>query len=569
MPFKNNRLGNQLDLDIKIVELKSRAREILAADSKNTDALNSLGLVSMHLKIFDEAINFFEQAHNIAPHRQDYIDNFTQAIEFSSKRMCDLGDFSASIKMLEKGLSFRPDNVSLKCGLSFVLGRANRNEEALIASEQALLIDPKSTQAYEAQGLALVSLGRIDEAIKIFKTVAECERVSASAHSNLGLAYRAKGAAKDAIDCFEKAISLDKNYKQAHNNLGVAFLDLNELENAEKALKNALAIDQDFAEAHFNLSRVLLMAENFKAGWEHNEWRWLCSTFPSTWREFPQQTWQGEDLTGKRILVWSEQGIGDEVMFANTLRDLVQNSAGVVLECNERLVSIFKRSFKNISVFARKDPPNPQIKNINLDFQIPLASICKFYRKTDAEFPLESAGYLRSNPKMTVKTRARYSSLGDGIKVGISWKSGNPIVGHERSVPIDFWDGIFNVKGCHFISLQYGDISQDLERVFNATGIRIFRDNLVDPITNAEAWFSQIGALDHVISVDNSTIQVSGSLGIPTWTILSSVPEWRFGLDRSNHLWHPSVRVYRQKIRDEWGPVMESIASDLSSIVRS
>ena len=170
---------------------------------------------------------------------------------------------------------------------------------------------------------------------------------------------------------------------------------------------------------------------------------------------------------------------------------------------------------------------------------------------------------------MTIKTRARYSSLGDGIKVGISWKSGNPIVGHERSVPIDFWNGIFNVRGCHFISLQYGDISQDLERVFNATGIRIFRDNLVDPINNAEAWFSQVAALDHVISVDNSTIQVSGSLGIPTWTILSNVPEWRFGLDRSNHLWHPSVRVYRQKIRDEWGPVMKSIASDLSSIVRS
>ena len=182
MPIKNNRLGNQLDLDIKIVELKSQAREILVAEPKNTDALNSLGLVSMHLEIFDEAINFFEQAHNIAPHRQDYIDNYIQALEFSSKRMCDLGDFSASITMLEKGLLFRPDNVSLKCRLSFVLGRANRKEEALIVSEQALLIDPKSIQASEAQGLALVSLGRIDEAIKIFKTLVECEEAAAGAH---------------------------------------------------------------------------------------------------------------------------------------------------------------------------------------------------------------------------------------------------------------------------------------------------------------------------------------------------------------------------------------------------
>jgi tetratricopeptide (TPR) repeat protein len=565
----NNRRYKQSDLDIRLVELKSLALNIIATEPKNTDALNSLGLVSLQLKIFDEAIGFFEQAHKLTPNRQDYINNLIQALELSSKNMCDLGCLPASINLLEKALLLRPNNVMLKCRLAVVLGLSNRNEEALVASEQALLIDPKTAQAYEAQGLALTNLGQANLAITSFKQALECGEPSASTYSNLGLAYRAKGEIKGAIDYFEKAVALDKNYKQAYNNLGVSFLELNELGQAEAALKNALTIDQEFAEAHFNLSRVLLMGEDFEAGWKHNEWRWLCSTFPSTWREFPQVVWQGEDLTNKKILVWSEQGIGDEVMFASTLQELAQNSAGLVIECNKRLVPIFKRSFKGVSVFARHQPSNPQIRNINADVQIPLASICNFYRKAPEEFPSSPNGYLKSDPILTEKIKSRYSSFGDGIKVGVSWKSGNPIVGHERSIPIELWHELFALKGCHFISVQYGEFGGDLERVFKATGIRIFQDKLVNPINSAEEWFSQIGALDHIISVDNSTIQVSGSLGIPTWTLLSSAPEWRFGLKRSDHLWHPSVQVYRQKRKGEWGPLMKKVASDFTSLIES
>ena len=568
MPTKNNRLHQQTDLGVRLVELKSLALKILSVEPKNTDALNSLGLISMQLELFDEAVSFFEQAHHILPDRQDYIDNLIKCLEFYSKNMCGLGRLSVSIEMLERALILSPDNAAITCRLSYVLGLENRNEEALLASEQALLSDPKFVQAYEARGLALLGLNRINPAIKSLKRALEYNEISASAHTNLGLAYRAKGETKGAIDCFKKAISIDENNTQAYNNLGVSFLDSNKLEQAEEALRDAVAIDQDFAEAHFNLSRVMLMAENFKAGWKHNEWRWLCSTFPSTWREFPQSMWQGEDLRNKKILVWSEQGIGDEIMFANTLPELIKNSGRVVMECSDRLVPVFKRSFEGVHAFARQDPPNSEIKTINADVQIPLGSICNFYRKKAEDFPAVLGGYLKSDPKLTSKIKSHYSSLGSGIKVGISWKSGNPIVGHERSIPIEFWHEIFTLRGCHFINLQYGEFEEDLKRVFETTGVSIFQDNSINPINNAEDWFSQIGALDHVISVDNSTIQVSGSLGVPTWVLLSSTPEWRFGLNRSDHLWHPSVRVYRQRKKGEWGPLMKEVALAFASFIK-
>ncbi|MBT5941860.1 MAG: hypothetical protein HOG95_18175, partial [Rhodospirillaceae bacterium] len=279
--------------------------------------------------------------------------------------------------------------------------------------------------------------------------------------------------------------------------------------------------------------------------------------------------WQGEDLADKTILVWSEQGVGDEIMFANTLPELVQNAEKVIIECNDRLVPVFERSFDSVTAVARQEPPDSKIENAAADFQIPIGSICKFYRKSVEEFPSDRAGYLTADSDLTAEIKARYAALGDGMKVGISWRSGNPIVGHQRSIPLEFWDEILSSDGCQFVNLQYGDVDEDLAGVLERTGVQVFKDDAVDPLTSAEEWFAQIQALDHVISVDNSTIQVSGSLGIPTWTLLSEVPEWRFGLKRLDHLWHPSIRVFRQQKKGSWDLLMGEVAFTFAALLEN
>jgi hypothetical protein len=256
-------------------------------------------------------------------------------------------------------------------------------------------------------------------------------------------------------------------------------------------------------------------------------------------------------------------------MLANTLPDIVRDSAGVIIECNDRLVPIFERSFKGVTAVARSEPPDPRIENADTDFQMPIGSICKIYRKSAEDYPTDRGGYLKADPGQTAQIRARYEALGPGMKVGICWRSGNPIVGAERSVPLEMWDGLLSSEGCHFINLQYGEVNEDIAGVLERTGVEVFKDNAVDPLTSAEDWFAQIAALDHVISVDNSTIQVSGSLGIPTWTLLSKVPEWRFGLNRLDHLWHPSIRIFRQHKKGEWELLMSEIAFTFASLLET
>jgi tetratricopeptide (TPR) repeat protein len=560
-PDKHSVLAERLD------EAESLALKILATQPENPDALNGLGLIHVQQERFDEAIELFEQAQGIEPDRGDFAENLVKAFASSAKTMAHAARYPAAIKTLERALVMRPGDVSLTCRMSFVLSLAKRHGEAFAAADRALSKKPDSAEAHDVRGLALLGLGQIEHAIKSFRTALDYDVHYAPAYSNLGLAYRAQGEPRDAVSCFDEAIRLDETNPQAYNNLGISLLDMNDLKQAETALRSALAIEPDYAEAHFNLSRVLLMAEDFELGWKQNEWRWLCSDFPSTWREFSQAMWQGEDLVDKKILIWSEQGIGDEIMFANTLPDMVQASDGIIIECNERLVPIFERSFEGVTAIARQAPPDAQIESAAADFQIPVGSICKFYRKSAEDFPTEAGGYLKADPDLTAVIKARYASLGAGMKVGISWRSGNPIVGAERSIPLELWDELLSLRGCHFINLQYGDVAADLDRARDRTGVRILKDDAVDPLTSAEEWFAQIAALDHVISVDNSTIQVAGSLGIPTWTLLSEVPEWRFGLKRLDHLWHPSIRIFRQQKRGEWELLMNEVSFTFAALL--
>ena len=114
------------------------------------------------------------------------------------------------------------------------------------------------------------------------------------------------------------------------------------------------------------------------------------------------------------------------------------------------------------------------------------------------------------------------------------------------------------------MSLQYGDSRSDTSIFENNSNIHIHVDEKVNPLEDAESWFAQIAVVDLVISVDNSTIQVSGSQGVPTWTLVNFNPEWRFGLHGEKNDWHPSIKVYRQHKEGDWESVISKVADDFT-----
>jgi tetratricopeptide (TPR) repeat protein len=546
--------------EAKLAEIETVAMQVLAAQPENGDAHHALGLIRMRQARWPEAAGLLQSARKSDPERPEFSRNLLHALNGLAKSETGKGAYSEARAALQLALNCQPGDTDFLCRMAFVLSRMGRAHEALAAAQLAAKGAPELAEPEDKAGLAYLAMGKTGLAVKAFGRALERDPDYAAAHVNLGNARLGEGEAGEAAGHYEQAIALDPGNAQAFSNLGLARAAQHRWTEAEGALRQAVAADPEFPEAHFNLSRILLMQGNYQEGWIENEWRWKCPDFPSTWRQFPYPHWRGEPLNARTILVWGEQGIGDEIMFANPIADLLGSGAKLVLESNDRLVPIFQRSFPDALVVARSDPPDAAIAAASPDWQAPLASLCTYYRNSKISFAANRGRYLEPDPVRSAELRRRYSALGSGLNIGICWRSGNPIVGVERSAPLGLWREILTRAGCNFVSLQYGETAADTEAARIAYGADIYVDEEVNPLTNAEDWFAQVAAMDLVISVDNSTIQVSGAQGIPTFTLLSHAPEWRFGLAGDGHDWHPSLRVFRQSQPGRWEDVFERLA---------
>ena len=555
--------------DDRLIEAEVLARKIIATQPANPDALNGLGLILMEKADYATAAGYFLQAIEREPERQDFTSNLLRALSKAAQAAIEAGSPAAAMDHLQKSLLIDPNRVETVCQMAFSLSYCYRFAEALQMADKAVGMKRHHAHAHDVRGLALMGSDKINDAMAAFEKALEIDPNFVSAHTNLGTALLARRDHREALGHLNKALQLDPNNAMACNNLGLVLADMAKFVEAEAVLRQAVVTAPDFAEAHFNLSRVLLIQGKYLEGWQENEWRWKCRSFPSTWRAFPYPMLKTESVAGKTVLVWSEQGIGDEIMFANPVPDLIAEGASVIMECGDRLVDVFGRSFPGATVVPRTDPPSPLIAQTGIDYQTPMGSLCVRYRTTKTAFEESERRYLHADPARQAELADRYRKLGPGPLVGICWRSGNPIAGSERSAPLDLWGPVLTQAPCRFISLQYGEVGEDVLGVRGGLGVDVHVDGDVNPLENAEDWFAQVGAMDMVISIDNSTIQVSGSQGVPTWTLLNYLPEWRFGMAGAGHDWHPSLRVYRQPAPGDWHSVFDGVGADFADWLKA
>jgi len=153
------------------------------------------------------------------------------------------------------------------------------------------------------------------------------------------------------------------------------------------------------------------------------------------------------------------------------------------------------------------------------------------------------------------------------VLVGISFRSGNSQEGSKRSVGLEYWGPILKVGGARFVNLQYGECSRQLQVAYERFGVEVLKDERIDPFRALESFAAQVAAMDVVISVDNSTVHFAGALGVEVWTMLPTVPDWRWGLEGDRTQWYPTMRLFRQAERGEWKPVISRVARELTSLI--
>ena len=280
----------------------------------------------------------------------------------------------------------------------------------------------------------------------------------------------------------------------------------------------------------------------------YDKGRWRLESFDKYRRPFPAPMWQGEPLAGKRLLVWAEQGIGDQAMQARVLGGLVGQGARITLESDIRLHPLLKLR-ERIDCVQQFDTPAPELSQRDFDFQTSMLSAWRY-----VENPLSGAVALQADAGLARRYRSAWSGMGDKRNVGLSWFSKAAASGAERSIDPALLRPLTKMGAVRLHSLQYG--KTDLKAISQAIGAPVLHDSQCDPLAELTRQAAQIAALDLVITIDNATAHLAGALGTPCWMLLPKASEWRWGTPERPLPLYPSVRLFQAGDTGDWSAAL-------------
>lgn len=471
------------------------------------------------------------------------------------------GRLSDAIESFRAAAAARPESAEFHYNLANTFAAVGQHEDAVAAYEQAVRCDATIPEFHNNLGATLLALDRAHEAAVSFREALRIRSHFAEAHNNLGSALHLAGDLDGAADAFRCAITEQPNFPGALVNLGNVANESGDLGTAVEYYERAIKLDPQSPQANFNRALALLRSGDFVRGWAAYEWRWKRKVSP---RDFVEPVWQGELLTGRTILAYAEQGIGDEIQFAGCLPDLFANSERVVIECDPRLVPLFARSFPQASVLGRPIARDSIDRRVvpHVDYCVAFGSIPRIVRNSSAAFP-DRKKYLAADSSRIEQFRARLNCSRFRMNVGISWRGGSePDVQRKRSISLIDWRDILLVDGVNFQTLQHGKCQDELHSVATHYGIAV-APPAIDCWNDLDSLAANIAALDLVITVDNSTAHLAGALGVPVWTLLPFASDWRWMTQRDTTLWYPSMRLFRQTSPGDWQPVLRQVAAHL------
>ncbi|MGE4065090.1 MAG: tetratricopeptide repeat protein [Rhodospirillaceae bacterium] len=459
------------------------------------------------------------------------------------------GQPQSALPELEHAHHLRPDQPPILINLAAAYLGIGRARDAADACRRVLELAPENHEAHFNLGHALLDLRDWAGAVRAYEENIRLNPLDGRGYGALGDALKEKGEFDAAMVAFETAMTLAPDHPGAY--LGVADLLLRRgwphaalvvMDNIAAHLANDVVLQRRTAEMRLSMGQL---AE----GWDKFDETRLQSVGAKPQPE-PPPHWRGEDLKGKRLLIWSEQGLGDEVLYAGLVPDVIARGAQCTIASSYRMTAVFKRSFPGADVTERSSVGDVG----QFDFQVHAGSLGRFLRRSFTEFPAHT-GYLKCDPREQTVRRRKYEDIARGRRiVGLAWKSVHNVLGSSKSAELANLGAILTVPGVMFVGLQYGDCSHDYAAARAKFGIEIYQDPDIDQRSDVEKFFAQVAAMDLVVSTSNSTAHVGGAMNIPTWLLLprGRGALWYWFLQREDSPWYPSVKIIRGGLeRDE------------------
>ena len=541
-----HRKGNLSDAETKY-------RHYLIEYPKDANVLHNLGVIGLQTGHGEAALELFHKAVAVDP-------NFADAYCNMGLTLKQLGRADEAINAYRQAIELAPDMAEAHSNLGVLQNQTGQLDDAAKAFQQAINIDPAYADALSNLGNIRRKQGKLAEAIEYFSRAHQVMPDQSIILMNLGAALVEIGKPEAGKEMLYQAVGLSPDHSAAHYNLGKAHFALGNMGGAIESYRRAIDLDPDFADAQHNLAHALLINGQLEEGWRAYDWRWKAKKFDSPPRSFPQPLWDGSSLAGKKVLIWSEQGIGDKILFSGLLPEISSQAKTCVLETESRLAPLFARSFPDIEVVVRQEPVDRRIKEGEFDVQLPLGDLPKWLRPDLEKFkPLGS--YLTVDQQKSNDCRRRYDEWGSGPKIGISWASQPP-----KGIPLADFAPLLGLPGVTWINLQYGDHEDEIETTEKSLGVKIYTDGNINPLEDIDGFAAQISALDAVVTIQNTTLYMAAGLGVPTYGVTSPIPDWRwFGQDHSP--WHENITLFRRDLEADDRAMIDRLAEIIANSI--
>ena len=362
-----------------------------------------------------------------------------------------------------------------------------------------------------------------------------------------------------AIELLTKSIKIKPEFIEAHNNLGNVFQELGRNKEAVSCYQRAIKLNPEYAEALNNIGRVQLAIGDFENGWIGHEFRnnGMKEVYELLGIK-DKKIWNGKKFDGI-LVVHGEQGIGDEILYSSMFPDLVNYHDNLIITTDSRLIPIMQRSFPKVN-FINRYTNNLSNKN-NSSTHILAGSLGRIFRNSLGDFKKEKYNWLVSCPKKCDKFKKKFSNL-KKYKVGISWKSSG-LKSSERSISLTQLSSIFPKKNFEIINLEYGDIHLEKDMLEKKKKRTLIYFDDFDYKNDLEGLAALIKNCDLVVTVANATAHLSGAIGIKTFVLVPSEPQWHWHSENKKSMWYPSAKLFRKKIDEEWIDVLNAVKKEI------
>jgi tetratricopeptide (TPR) repeat protein len=612
MTIKQRNKSNEIDAMMRIaqgfhkngelIKAKDAYQKVLKKSKNNFEALYYSGILYAQEKNNSEALRLLIKASQINPKNYNVLYNL--ALVYQREK-----NWHKSLYFYNQCLANNPNDAIAHNNMGNVFKEFQLWKDAFASYKNAITINPSYYQPYSNCALALKELGRIDEAleyanvaiklapeyaegfynlgiilnllkkhkesINAYKQAIKINIIYPEAHFNIGNILKEIGNYEDALVHFKKAIQEKSNYFEALANCGVVYQEINNNEDAFKYYEKAIKINPNYSDARVNKALLHLSMGQFGTGWELYEWRFknkplkvgaekILSPDSDEIECFWKKKWPGKS-SSIPLLIWGEQGLGDQLLYFTLLSNLENYSQEKFVATDKRLIPLLEGTYKNFKFI--------DIANIDISSwegqHIPVGSLPRICRYDINQFINTNHKYIRikqnTQDKISVKVNEKKAN-NENIVCGVSWSSSNTSAGSRKSIKLTSLLSTFAKMPITFIDLQYGNTSQEREELEKIENIDFIHLDEIDNTNNLYELAALIESCDVVITISNTTAHIAGALGKKTFLLLPLSGKgrfWYWSEFNGKNLWYASIKIFSQIKAGDWDHPIQKVKNEL------